>query len=129
MISVDSIARMYRIPVIDYDRESRGVLVSSGCGIMMAIMDDASSLRWCVDIDELPRDNRLRDFMLWLPRLAAPIAVAGFFSITDPTPLRSIIADLPGVITYGGAGVALGGRACSTLREFLDTVNAHEVMI
>ena len=124
-ISVDSIARMYRIPIIDYARDARGVLVSSGCGIMMAIMDEARTLRWCVDIDELPRENRLHDFMLWLPRLARPIAVAGFFSLTDPTPLRMSVAALSDAITYGGAGVSLGGSECSTLRDFLDKVNAH----
>jgi len=41
----------FGVEFIDYEREGRGILISSGCGIGMALMDVLSDCRYFVDTD------------------------------------------------------------------------------
>lgn len=121
MFTVAQAARLYGIDLIDYERPSRGLLVSSGAGIMMGVMDEARTLRWCVDVDSLKPTARLDQFLVMAERLCDPVAICGWFSITDPRPLRAAIAGMTQPpICYGG-NVRFGvGRESDTLRSFLD---------
>jgi len=121
-LTLPQAARLYGAPVIDYERESRGLLVSSGAGIMMAVMDEVPTLRWCVDIDRMPSHERLPDFLLMAERVCEPLAVCGWFSLTDPTPLRRAIeglADPSRCFCYGGNIRFGAGTECGTMRELL----------
>jgi hypothetical protein len=114
-------ARGYRIPLIDYSRPSSGLLVSSGAGCMMAAMDSCPALRWCLDIDQLAPESRLAQFLAAAEHLARPIAVLGWFSITDPVPLRAALAGLSRVdevLVYVHAARLPGGKQCASLLEF-----------
>ena len=51
---VVAVAAGYRVDLIDYGRDTGGLLISSGCGTMMAVMDHAPALRFCLDIDAQP---------------------------------------------------------------------------
>ncbi len=90
------------------------MLLASGSGLMMAIMDAVPEFRWCAELD---RGGHALDFAL----LAAPhvraIGLAGWFSISSPAQFLAVIAEsLPcRVLSYGG-NVRLG---YGTLGEFL----------
>lgn len=75
---IGHLAAGYRISsFVEYDRPSRGLLISSGCGTMMAVMDAAPALRWCLDIDGLGPRSRLAPFLQMASRVCAPVAIAG----------------------------------------------------
>lgn len=87
---------------------------------MMAVMDTCPALRWCLDIDTLTADSQLAKWLVWMDRLVDPLAVVGWFSITDPAPLRTALAPLPGItraICYV-VGAEIPGWSCSTMGEF-----------
>ena len=112
---------MYGVPVIDYGRahERQGILVSSGCGIMMAVMDQVP-LRYCVDVDTLKTPSaRLGDFLLMSEHVCPPVAVCGWFSLHDPRPLRAALAALLRPIVYAGGGTQLRDGQSASLGEFI----------
>ncbi len=82
-------AKGYRLDLHDYGGDrGAGLLVSSGAGSMMAIMDHAPKLRWCLDIDHLSREGRLAGLLACAAHLPEVlVAFAGWFSITNPKPL------------------------------------------
>ncbi len=103
--------------LIDYgSARGRALLIASGSGIMMSVMDAESSFRWCVDSDVC--GGNIVDFAILAARHVSYIGLAGWFSITDPAAFREIMScelKCP-TIAYGG-NVLLG---VATLREFLD---------
>ena len=125
--TIEQASRLYRVPLVDYGRPSTGVLVSSGCGIMMGVMDACPELRWCVDIDDLKRrpEARIADFLLMAERACEVVAVCGWFSLTDPTCLREAVAALEAPVTYGGGGVWLKQGEPKTLGAFIEAVQAR----
>lgn len=125
MFTLEQASRLYGVPLIDYERPTaRGLLVSSGSGIMMSVMDKVPSLRWCVDVDGLGRRARLADFLVIADAVVERIAVCGWFSITDPAPLRNAVAALPRAPLVYVGHIELGaGRQMATLGEFIDALN------
>ena len=127
VLAVIQAARLYAVPLIDYEREDAyGVLVSSGCGIMMAVMDASPCLRWCVDADRLRGNPRARiaDFLYCASLTADPVVVCGWFSYTDPTELTAAIWKMPiPPLVYGGAHRFGHGREARSLRELLSMLN------
>jgi hypothetical protein len=110
LLTLEQGSRLYAIPLTDYGADrGRGLLVSSGCGMMMAAMDCAPRLRWCVDIDTV-RDPRARlaDFLLVAERVAEPLAVCGWFSISDPEPLRRAVLALERAAVVYTGNIVLG---------------------
>lgn len=103
------------VNLIDYGpARGRSVLLGSGTGLMMAIMDQVPEFRWCADLD---LGGHALDFAI----LAAPnvraLGLAGWFSITSPAAFVAVAGAELGckVLTYGG-NVRLG---CATLDDFL----------
>jgi hypothetical protein len=123
--SLSQLSSAYRVPAVDYGRPSSGLLVSSGCGIMMATMDACPAFRWCVDADGLGADARLADWLLWARRLCRPVGFVGWFSLHDPRPVRDALAPLdPAPLVYAGH-VRLGvGRELATWPEFIAAANS-----
>lgn len=120
-LDVKQLARAFRVPLIEYDRVGDWLLVSSGSGIMTAVMDAAPRCAWCVDIDELDARSRFDEWLRWSER-AARIAIVGRFSITDPAPLRQAIAQLASRPLCYTPFVELGGVHCATLSAFIDAI-------
>jgi hypothetical protein len=91
---VRSIARGYGVDeLIDYGPgRGNGLLLASGSGTMMAVMDLCPRLRWCFDID-VNQGARLGGLLTWASRLCSPICIAGWFSITSPAGLEAAIAE------------------------------------
>lgn len=125
MFTLEQASRLYGVPLIDYERPTaRGLLVSSGSGIMMSVMDKVPTLRWCVDVDLLGPGARLADFLVMADALVERIAVCGWFSLTDPTPLRAAVRALGRTPLVYAGHIELGaGRKVPTLGEFIDTLN------
>jgi hypothetical protein len=101
---------LFDIPLIDYGRPSYGLLAGSGTGTMMAIMDATERFRFALDLDACRgREDNLRGFIRALDRneLIDLLALAGWFSITDPKPIAVMLKGLTvPVIIYSGAGLS-----------------------
>jgi hypothetical protein len=120
-------SRAYYVPLIDYAPPAgvaRGdwLLIGSGCGVMMGVMDQVPRIRWCVDLDDVKDKSRFARWMGWAENFVGLVAIAGWFSLSDPTPLREGIAQLkrrPAIYT---PFVELGEPAdrSSTLQAYLD---------
>jgi hypothetical protein len=121
----------FGIHPIDYGRPSRGLLIGSGCGIMMAVMDACGGLRWAIDAD----DVRFRDLRGWVHALVRNelvqlVAVAGWFSISDPRPIARAVSGLNvPVLAYVGGGIALDSFksvwATGELDRFVNTLRRY----
>lgn len=119
MFTVEQASRLYRVPTIDYGRpEATGLLIASGCGLMMSVMDAVSGLRWCVDFDALKPDASLDSFLTVAAPGLSVIGMCGWFTITKPETIRSVTSR-EDVIVYGG-NVRFGARREATsLRDFV----------
>jgi len=122
---VEILAKLCGVPLTDYERDAEGVLVASGSGLMMSVMDHAPSIRWCVEYDErVCRGARWVEFIPALCEVAPIVVVAGWFTVTDPTELRAAVAACPSScapITYGG-NTTLGGIEAATLAQLFDMI-------
>jgi hypothetical protein len=108
------------IHLVDYGQHrGRSVLLGSGCGLMMAVMDAVPEFRWCADLD---RGGHAIDFAILVARDVRTIGLVGWFSISSPAAFRQVLSEpLPcRVIAYGG-NIDLG---CETLREFLQLASS-----
>lgn len=121
-------SRFYRVPLVEFPDNMpcwgprRGVLIGSGCGLMTAVMDQVP-FRWCVDTDDLrgARGVQLASFMHMAAALG-PLAVCGWFSYSDPEPLRAAVLACPDpahVPVYFGALPSGCPNASLTLSDFL----------
>lgn len=98
---VEQAAKLYGVPLVDLER-GNGVLISSGCGLMMAVVDQVP-FRWCVDTDKLTKaqQHALASFVE-LAAASGPVAVCGWFSYSDPAPLIAAIRACPKPLAYSG---------------------------
>jgi hypothetical protein len=133
---VTAFARGYHIPLIDYgpdlEDQRRGLLVSSGAGVMMAAMDACPAFRWCLDIDALGARSSLVDFLLGAERYVQPLGVVGWFSITDPEPLRRALRrlrTLGRVLVYTPGARVPGGYDFNSLEEFVEAANQPQTSL
>jgi hypothetical protein len=118
VLTVAQAARMYDVPLIDYGDLFRGVLIGSGCGLMMGLMDELP-IRYCIDADTMRgREWRLVEFIRFAER-AEGVAVAGWFSYSDPTPLVEALTGSPAPVYSGHIVLPLPGHT-SDLREFVE---------
>jgi hypothetical protein len=129
MLTLEHASRLYQVPLVDYGADrGRGLLVSSGAGMMMAIMDQCARIRWCVDIDALPRRESVRvaDFLLLAEPHCDPIGVCGWFSITNPEEMLRAVRQLRAPSVYlGNVRAGLDGE-CDSLRAFIERLQGDE---
>lgn len=108
----------------DYSRASYGLLIGSGAGTMMAVMDIAPRFRFALDADHYRgREDRVCDWLRAMDRngLVDLVAVCGWFSISDPAPLAGALGTLSApTIVYSGAGL---GREIFSKVTFTDTLD------
>jgi hypothetical protein len=108
----------FGVELIDYEREGRGILVSSGCGIGMALMDVLSDCRYFVDTD------RYRHRSIDWSSLAAILALsdsylvlAGWFSFDK----AQIFDDIER--SFSGKVWRYEGGNARSLSEFLQSID------
>lgn len=117
------LAKYFGFDLIDYKRWGDGVLIASGCGIMMSIMDAVPRYQYCIDVDSF-RENQSR-----LPQLLSAldkncqfklIGIAGWFSLDQPTMLQQGQQRITNThcVTYSGGYKAFINET-STLSEFI----------
>jgi hypothetical protein len=104
------------IQLVDYGpQRGHSLLLGSGCGLMMAVMDAQPEFRWCADLD---RGGHAVDFAILIARSVRMLGLVGWFSISEPRDFRRLSVESLAcpVVAYGG-NVNLG---CETLQAFLD---------
>jgi hypothetical protein len=111
------------VPVIDYERDGGGLLIAVGSGLMLAVMDLVPTLRWCVDVGGgrsfvlheglLMERNLLHEWLVWMNREVDHVAVAAWFSVTDPRHLKDALrsVDEGKLVWYANADLGRGRRA------------------
>jgi hypothetical protein len=122
---------IFDVRPVDYERSSRGLLIGSGAGVLMAVMDLASCFRYAIDVDQCRgRMDRLGAWLRALDRngLVDRIAVCGWFSITDPKEIAGALAGLSApILVYAGGGLGREQFAdfvvVDTLEQFLRRVD------
>lgn len=125
---MEALANGYGVPIFDYRRDSTGLLVSSGAGIMIAVMDACPVFRWCLDIDRNKDAERLASFLFCADLRVDPFGVVGWFSITPPAPLQAALRRLPNlgrVLAYTKGAVMPAGFHFDTLESFIGAANNH----
>lgn len=91
---VAQVARIAGVTIHDYVRaDASGVLVTSGTGIMLALMDAAPCLRWCVDLDLIRSDRERGMFLRLLDGETSLLVVAGWWTVSDPTAVRAALSN------------------------------------
>lgn len=117
------VARGYGIELEDWERPSSGVLIASGSGMMLSIMDCCPCYRWCFDHD-LFKNSRLDSFVEWADRLCDPVGFAGWFSISDPQPIIAALRKARSPIVYGGNMRLSVDREVESIQHFIEASNA-----
>lgn len=108
-------ARATGVQLVDCGPDrGHSLLIASGSGLMMAVLDQVPDFRWCVELD---RGGKGLDFALLAHRHMRFIGLCGWFSLHSPATFEAIQrAQLScPVLAYGG-NIDLG---CSTLPEFI----------
>lgn len=122
-----ALAQYFGFELHDYKRAGDSLLIASGSGLMMALMDSVPRFRWCIDIDS-HRDiaHRVPTFMsaLDLNCQFKAIGVAGWFSVDTPHTLRQGITKVTRAhcIAYSG-GMGVFPNEQRTLREYIYALN------
>jgi hypothetical protein len=112
MFTVPIAARLYGFTLHDYGaHRQQGVLIASGSGIAMGIMD-AVALRYAVDIDAAHQSSTLAErtesFAVMCNAYTGLVTLAGWFSLTDFEPFARAHAALPETLLYVGGDAQLG---------------------
>jgi hypothetical protein len=121
------LAKYFGFDLIDYDRSGDSILIASGSGLMMAIMDVCPRFKYCIDIDNF------REIANRIPQLISAfdlncevniIGIAGWFSIDNPEQLiiaQKKIKQSECIAYSGGYNYFINEN--HTLKEFIESVN------
>lgn len=121
------VASYFGFELFEYDRLADSILIASGSGLMMAIMDNCPSFKWCLEVDNF------RNISHRIPNLITAfdkncqlniIAIAGWFSIDNPKFLvegQKKILEKKSVCYSGGFNVFQ--NECENLEQFITKVN------
>ena len=123
------IANYFGFQLHDYSRTGDAVLIASGSGLMMAIMDAVPRFRYCIDVDNY------RHITSRVPELISAIdlncnqtllGIAGWFSVDAPDQLCKGISKIKqtGYVAYSG-GYGVFPNECATLNEFITQCLAY----
>lgn len=132
-MGIARIEREFGVNVADYGRHSRGLLLSSGCGLMMAAMDEAIALRYAMDLDQFVGNHELARAPLRAiaaDRLIDFVALT-WFTVSSPHAIADILqteATVPKVV-YCGAGLQRAifeAHGCECHVELADFLQALE---
>ena len=111
--------RLFGVEFIDYARAGTGIVVSSGCGIGLAVMDQLPLCRYFVDIDNYRKQTIDWEalFIAVSARKPSAIVLVGWYTIDVPKTISTIErACLSPSYRYDGGGT-------KNLGEFLADLN------
>lgn len=118
---IEAIRQHFGVELIDYGRPTTGVVLSSGCGIGLAIMDQLPSANWFVDIDRYRHKAVDWECLAVVLTIARPryVVLAGWFTIDKPWAFHSFKKGSIETPLYEYSG---GGEL--TLSDFLKSVGS-----
>jgi hypothetical protein len=89
---IERIKDGFGVEFVDYSREGNAVLITSGCGIGMAIMDALPDIRYFVDIDDYRNSSIDWEAIAVMLACAKPSAIflTGSFSLDSPSVFNPI---------------------------------------
>ena len=99
-----------------------GLLLASGAGIMMAVMDAAPELRWALDVDTMRESmHRIPTLVVALDRNsdARFIAFVGWFSLDSPAPFEEGMRRMKRLQSLAYLADPNGGGQLPALGDFL----------
>lgn len=97
------IERHFGVEFIRYDRaEDGGILVASGCGIGMGLMDCIPALTWFVDVDAYRQKTIDWECISVIASLSGPafFLLAGWFSLDKPQIFRTFERGICGGVPF-----------------------------
>lgn len=111
--TIQKIERGFGIEFVDYEREGEGVLITSGAGIGMAMMDTLPWLRYMIDLDSYRFKMIDWEAVAVLLSVHKPkaIVMVGWFTIDRPRAFEAFIKgviDTPLFVYRGGESQTLG---------------------
>jgi len=90
-INCSEIKSLFKIEVIEYQRDGKDFVISSGAGIGMAIMDIITSSRYFFDIDKYRYDNiDWESFGIYLAKRCNKLITAGWYTIDVPKNMNAL---------------------------------------
>ena len=121
-VTLEAVARMYRIPIIDWGRGGDSLLLSTGAGLMMATCDVIPRIRWAVDLGGGQSLAGLGDFLSWCNRLVPGLVIAHlWFSVSSPEAWRTALAQVEERKLLVRTNIPLGvGRSFSSFRDLIE---------
>lgn len=82
---IELVSKIYKIPIIDYgESRGEGVLICTGSGLMMSIMDINKSIRYCIETKDLINIINAKYWIMELQSCTPFIIFAGWLSVTKP---------------------------------------------
>lgn len=123
MTSVELAGRLCAVPIIDWNR-GEGVLIGSGCGMMMAIMDE-TQLRWAVDSDSALGAN-WQDFIDAMVMNGHRVVLAGWFSNSSPRIFSCALERHPDLLVYGGSFKFGSANEAESLEDLIARIRASQ---
>jgi len=116
--SIKKIARYFNVEFINYGRDGNRVIIASGCGIGVGLMDVIIDARYFIDSDRYR--NRMIDWEIIAAMLSLSadneMILAGWFSFDGSDVFDAIERGFKGKLyRYDGGG-------CSSLSEFIEVL-------
>jgi hypothetical protein len=118
------IRQYFGVDFIHYDRpENGGVLLASGCGIGMGLMDWLPNLSWFVDVDAYRTSPIDWECVAVIASMAKPtfFLMAGWFSLDRPTVFRTFERGICGMVPFH---IYIGGKG--TLDQVANFVKRYD---
>lgn len=104
----EKIAKYFEVTFFNYNRPSTGVLLSSGCGIGMALMDVCPQLNWFLDVDtyRFKQVDWESIAVIISARKPTLVVTAGWFTIDTPKALNEFKKGVieTKLVEYAGGG-------------------------
>jgi hypothetical protein len=124
------VASYFGFELFEYRRQGDAILIASGSGLMMAIMDICPRFKWCIEVDNF------RNIANRIPNLINAfdlncdieiIGIAGWFSIDNPQQLINAQQKIKRCksFSYSG-GYKVFENESKTLEDFINKINYGE---
>lgn len=90
---VELLSKIYGIPIIDYgENRGDGVLICTGSGYMMSIMDINKTIRYCVETKDIVNNPNAKYWIMELQSTTPFIIFAGWLSVTKPETIKELFS-------------------------------------
>lgn len=93
MNGIEFLSKVYNVPVIDYGTDrGNGILVATGSGLMMTIMDMRKEIRYCVETKELLKNDMSKYWIMELQTTVDLLLFVAWLSITPESKIQELFS-------------------------------------